>query len=155
MDREEYERLKEAEKEHLRSLKQLQQAARRLGRQKKITEALQQLTSASQHTLETHEELVERLARETAQQEARLEVALDAVRDDDEAEPDAPTEEELERIRAQQLVRQMKQQMGSLDLTEARPRPDASRRPAPDDDEAASPPTPGPLPEKTIGRMRP
>ncbi|MDX1547617.1 MAG: hypothetical protein R3247_11545, partial [Rhodothermales bacterium] len=70
MSPEEYQRIKDAEKEHLRQLKKLKSAVRRLGRQQRLTQAVNDLTAGPQDALDTHRELVDQLAFETARQEA-------------------------------------------------------------------------------------
>ena len=159
MSPEEYERIKQAEKEHLRALKKLKQAARGLSRQQKIRRSLENLTHASDDVLDTHTRLVEELAMETAKQEARLEIALEsAAAKDDAAQAEAAhqaADEELQKLRAQELVRQMKLEAGGGDAQ-------APNRPARTDLPAGSPTDPKPppksdpdsLPEKTLGRMR-
>ena len=153
MSPEEFNRIKEAEKEHLRKLKALKQAAGRLQRQKSIAQALGSMTQEAQQKLEANEAMVEKLAWETAEQEARMEVALESAK---EANPDAleapkpspaEAEEALRKARAEELVRQMKQEAHAeepaTDVREA-----ADRRPENTSDDSSDV-----LPEKTIGRM--
>jgi len=56
---------------------------------------------------QTHDEMVQKLNRETAENEARMELALDSV--DSEA---LQIEEDAEEIRAAELVDQFKMEMG-------------------------------------------
>ena len=119
MTPEEYQRLKEAEKEHLRQLKELKQTARTLERRNEIARTLGDMVSLSRDALDTQERMVEQLAQETARQEARLELALEA-QAEREADAEAQqqldaAEEELTTLRARQLLRQLKQQMGVPD----------------------------------------
>ncbi len=142
MTPEEYQRIKDAEKEHLRKLNALKQAAHRLRRQKQINDALHRLTGGRRQVLDEHEQMMDRLALETARHEARLDLALDAVA---ETTGDlAALEEALQKDRARALIRRMKQ-------AEAPPEPTAVK-PGPT---PAGPEKTPPLPEKTIGRMKP
>lgn len=155
MSPEEFERIKAAEKEHLRSLKKLKDAVRALRRQQSVADAMEQMTEAGRDAIDTQEEMIDRLALETARREARLEIAMEGAEEREAAARLAASEEELERLRAQELVRQMKGQMEGAAGTP----PEAEKKPS------SSPGTPTSaqsdaaekaksLPEKTIGRMR-
>ena len=156
MTPEEFNRIKEAEKEHLRKLKALRQALHTLRRQQSINHTLAEMTDSSEDVLQTHEEMVERLALETAQAEARLEIALEATEEEatEEADP-AALENFTAEQRARDLLRQIKLEVQG---------PDVDRPPSPDAQTTdAGPATDSvqgkksaeePLPEKTIGRMR-
>ena len=77
MTPEEYQRIKEAEKEHLRKLQLLKKKLREVERQKSVSKALENMTKApGDDILQTHDEMIDRLAMDTVQQEARLEMAL-------------------------------------------------------------------------------
>lgn len=162
MTSEEYQRIKEAEKAHLRKLKELKQAVRQLERQRSVTEAMEQLTS-SQDTLDENAAMVEQLAIETARQEARLEIALEEAEQQAEA-TDEELEEEMVKLRAQNLLRRMKQE-GASPKDEERSghsdddpvqahQPDAPKASSPEPSEHPTPPPEDDLPEKTIGRMQ-
>ncbi len=169
MTPEEYKRIKEAEKEHLLALKKLRKQLKEVERQKTIARAVKDVEDApGEDLLETHEEMVRRLAMDAIQQEARLEVAMSSAQDEPEPETEEGVEQpeadqaELEKIRAQALIHQMKIQMGLKE-------PDRKQEPVPNvtdsehsDDRAEAqdsegnadnPTRPGELPEKTIGRM--
>lgn len=156
MTPEEYERIKEAEKEHLRALKKLKKAVRDLERSKSIAHSVTKMSSTSQSALETHEEMVDKLALETAQHEARLEVALESA--GEQAQKQERLEElrkadaDLQKERAKDLVEQLRREMEVPETgTPPTPRSTGPERQATDDsDETAE----GPVPEKTIGRMR-
>ncbi len=174
MTREEFEKIKQAEKEHLRALKKLKQKVRSLEQKKAVSGALGDLASSTGSLLDEHTALVEKLSQETAMQEARFEVAMESIdssskptaeaqRAQDEADL-AALEAERQKSRARDLVRQVKLQMGSPDAgTEEAQADDTSdsadrtigrkRAGAPDDtaDDAAADDA---APEKTIGRMR-
>ena len=151
MSPEEFKRIKEAEKEHLRKLKALKQAAGRLQRQKSIAQALGNMTQEAQQKLDANEAMVEKLAWETAEQEARMEVALESAKetapDASEAPKPSPdeTDEASRKARAEELVRQMKQETFA-EQTDVRDNPDVRPGNTPDDSNDV-------LPEKTIGRM--
>lgn len=161
MTREEFERIKNAEKEHLRALRKLKETVRGLERQKSVNNALTDLASSTGSILDEHTALVEKLSQETALQEARFEVALESVESDEAAakrqelqdEADlAKLEEERQQGRARDLVNQVKIQMGSPDAGGRRPEGTPARdRPRSGDAGAKSD---DPMPDKTIGKMR-
>ena len=157
MSPEEFERIKEAEKEHLRALKQLKSTARKLERRQKISRSLESLVSSSQDALDAHEEQMRQLALETAWHEARLDLALD--RADEPAEEtgtgrpaDAALEEEMLRIRAQALLRRLQAEVDAPSESSSEPPPEIS--PAENDVPGDPPSASDDLPEKTIGRMK-
>ncbi|MEM8487993.1 MAG: hypothetical protein AAF564_20750 [Bacteroidota bacterium] len=129
MTPEEYKRIKEAEKEHLRALKKLKSQLRTARQQNNVAEAMKKIENAPGDDLtRTHEEMVDRLAMDTIREEARLEMALSETGEVD-SEPategiDETTAEEkivqsdaeLQKLRAQELVRQIKLQMGLADV---------------------------------------
>ena len=185
MTPEEYQRIKEAEKEHLRALKKLKAQLRDVERKKSVAQALENMTKApGDDVLRTHEEMIDRLAMDTIQQEARLEVALSDAGELD-SEPDtkepasgepAPSatnspsaDAELQKVRAQDLVRQIKIQMGlptdrrKQETQENVTQTDSANTGAPQGKEpdtgtSTTPVQPNQttsesLPEKTIGRI--
>jgi len=150
MTPEEYERFKEAEKAHLRKLRELKKTHQQLGRKARITGAVTDMAEGINNLFNEHEEMVDRLQRDSIESEARMEVALDNIEADDatlEALDAAELEADqaLRKARAQELIRQMKSADGA-----------PSQNPAPKADSARSetPDKPSDLPEKTIGRMR-
>ncbi|HLT46794.1 MAG TPA: hypothetical protein VK002_06155 [Rubricoccaceae bacterium] len=114
MTPEEFERLKEEEKRHLREMRALKQQYREARRKRGLLDALRGLTNPEAEA--THEEMLDRLTRQNVESEARFEVALeDAGLDEDAAARRAREEADREAVRkaeAEALVRQMKQQMG-------------------------------------------
>ncbi len=156
MSPEEYKRIKEAEKAHLRRLKKLKDAVRRLEQKRRVSGAVADMATAASETLEAQQEMVDRLALETVRNEARLEWALEAAEGRAEAaEARARLDEEMQQIRARELVRRLRQQMaaGEAPASAEAAAPEA----APAGPETAAPETGAdvpPLPEKTIGRMR-
>ena len=179
MTREEFEKIKEAEKEHLRALRKLKQTVRDLEKRKSVNTALTDMASKTGSLLDEHTALVEKLSEETAMQEARFEVALESIDDSPELDAKqqalqdeadlAKLEVERQQSRARDLVRQVKLQMGTPGTeeemkagrpTEADSDRTIGRGPTgggeakpvdkeSDDDEEQD----DPIPEKTIGRM--
>ncbi len=157
MTPEEYERIKEAEKEHLRAMKKLKKAVRELERSKSIAQSVTRMSSSSKTAIETHEEMVDKLALETAHYEARLEVALESAKEHADTEERAQqvlkADAELQKERARSLVEQLREEMAVPDS----PAAEEAKRSDPeiaDSDEDSDDDVDGPLPEKTIGRMR-
>ena len=150
MTPEEYQRLKEAEKEHLRSLRKLKQTVRSLQRQKKLTDAVENVTTKPMDALSDHDALVQELAMETARNEARLDVALESITQDSakEAALDAEAEDTLRKAKASELVRQLRSQVDA-DGSRSAPARVESKSPKATDSGARDQ-----LPEKTIGRMK-
>jgi hypothetical protein len=180
MTPEEYQRVKEAEKEHLRKLKELKSAVRLLRRRNAVNQALGDMASGPQSARDVHEEMVEKLAIETAQKEARMEIALEnAQLEAAEEATGTPTrsieelEEEMLKERAKSLLKQIKLEMGTLTEAPASassaatpkeriatpeiPKADKTLgRPAPpaQPDRAKESSPDAELPEKSIGRMK-
>jgi hypothetical protein len=156
MTPEEFERLKEEEKRHLREMRALKQQYREAQRKRGVLDALKGMMNPEADA--THEEMLDRLSRQNIEREARFEVAFDAAGLSEEAAAQRAQEEaDREAVRkaeAEALVRQMKQQMGDPsggaasepDRAEGRT---IGRGTAPAGDEA-----PGETPRgsKTIGR---
>ena len=172
MTPEERERFKEAEKEHLRKLKTLKAQAQQLQRRKSVNQALENMVGGAEESFDVHQEMVDKLALETARQEARLEIAMEnaALEETDRSEPPTRSPEELEeemvKERAERLLEQMKLQMGmaappaqaempskTLSKHAAPKRPPATPE-TPVSDAAEKPSPPVDRPEKTIGRMQ-
>ena len=162
MTPEEYQRIKEAEKEHLRALRKLRKAVRDLERSKSIASSVTRMGSSSESVLDTHRELVDKLAMETARYEARLEVALDSAGEDAEkmrqAEELERMDAELQKERARGLVDRIR---GEIQAGDDVPEPnegvggesDNTEVRTPRSKSAAAESPGGKLPEKTIGRM--
>ena len=135
MTDEERERIKADEKEHLRKVKALKEAARRLQRTKKMQQAADDVDRAHDK-LDENSALVRQLREEAARGETRLDLALET-RDDDAAAGDSEA-------RAKALVRRPRDDMhaDANDEDGATPPPDNAA--SPDDDR----------PDKTIGPAR-
>jgi hypothetical protein len=114
MDKEEFERLKEEEKRHLREMRALKQQYREAQRKRGVLDALKGMMNPEADA--THEEMLDRLSRQNVESEARFEVAFDAAGlSEEDAARRAREEADREAVRkaeAEALVRQMKQQMG-------------------------------------------
>ena len=77
MTPEEYERFKEAEKIHLRKLKEIKKVHAQMQRKSQVTRAVTDMASGIEDLFSEHEEMVYRLQADAAGSEARLDVALD------------------------------------------------------------------------------
>lgn len=174
MTPEEYQRIKEAEKEHLKAIKKLKHKLRQVekggaaGKKSSLEQAMDEIENApGDGILDTHEEMIDRLAMDAVHQEARLELALSSEQDQEPATPAEPeaspeaivqSDEELQQIRAKELVRKMKIQMGLDNLKRKQDpvRNVTTENDAPDSSESSTESTPEEktqLPEKTIGRI--
>ena len=163
MTPEEFERLKEAEKAHLRKLKALKQQHRQAQRKKGLLDALKGIVRPDLD--DVHDEMLDKLTTKNIESEARFEIALEnAGLADDALEKAAHEEAEREDLRkaeADAIVRQMKLEAGggaapSADETIAQAESKTiGRAPTPDEPEAEADAddmpstTRGP---KTIGR---
>lgn len=165
MTPEEFQKIKQAEKEHLRKLRKLKDTVRQLDRQKKVSAAISDMTSSMEEKLDVHDEMVRRLAVDAALNEARLEIALEQSDVADEKAQLARDEADLARAQAKQVVGRIRDQTdqpekpekpapsavvegGSSSVATGRTRPASSSRAQTSDDRDD-------LPEKTIGRMKP
>ena len=154
MTPEEFQRLKEAEKEHLRKLRALKQQARTVGRTSSAMSALERMKSAARDVIDTGAEMLDKLNLDTFQMEARTDMVLDASAERKaEADLDAEHEAAIRKQRAEERLKQMKLEMG---LREAPGQPEAPATETAPEAEAEDPTQrPDGLPEKTLGRMKP
>lgn len=161
MTPEEYERFKEAEKAHLRKLRELKKTHQELRRKARVAGAVTDMAEGINGLFNEHEEMVDRLQRDSIESEARMEVALDNIEADDarlEALDAAELEADqaLRKARAQDLIRQMKSAQGMTAEDPASEKATAeektSHSKANDITKSSAPPSD--LPEKTIGRMK-
>lgn len=152
MTDEEYERLKEAEKSHLRAKQRLQATLDQLKQRNDVQGVLRRMKQGAQRVLSETESLVHRLRRAVAEREARFEVALDDEWAEDQDLHEA--EEALREERAEELVRRMK---AEETRTATRPGPSDGEDDATDssvsEEEAGTSDSPPAGPDKTIGRM--
>lgn len=166
MTPDEFERLKEQEKAHLRQIRDLQRQATDAGRKGRLASALESLSGALTDGDSTRSELVDRLTRDAAHQEARLDLALEAQADAErlaQAEAErARFEREQQEARARATLDALRAEMGGASAAPASPTPEASAPPSPtgaaktlgrtlppDDVPSVSPDGP---PAKTLGR---
>ncbi|WP_263786771.1 hypothetical protein [Salinibacter grassmerensis] len=151
MTDEEFQRLKETEKRHLRAKKRLQTTLEQLKQRGEVQGVVRRMKQGARRLLAETESLVDRLRGAVAEREARFEVALD-----DEWGEDAElreAEEALRDERAEQLIRRMKAEEAE---TSARPGAAPGTNESSDSgaEEAAEADDPHPEgPDKTIGRM--
>ena len=145
MTDEEYQRIKEAEKKHLRAKKRLQRTLKALKQRNEVQGVVQRMKQGATRLLSETESLVDSLRQSMARSEARFELALDDEQIEDEDLHAA--EEELREERAEATVRRMKEEES------------ASSRPhstVDEGEETTDTPTEAPElegPDKTIGRM--
>lgn len=152
MTPEEFDRIKKAEKEHLRKLKKLKEAHRQLERQKKMTDAVSELTTSMREKLDVHDDMMNRIGMDSALSEARLEMALESSEKAELEAQEWKDEQDLTKERAKKLVRQMKTD-GDVTVVDSKrdvapTSSDTAKSSAKDDSDSE-------LPEKTIGRMKP
>ena len=149
MTPEEFERIKEQEKAHLREMRRLQGLAADAGRKGRLASALESLTGALTQGDDERSALMDRLGRDAAQTEARIDVALEAEADATaraaQAAEQARFEQEQQNTRARATLDAMRAEMG------------ASSGAAPSRSAAASaPPAAAAAPAaKTLGRTPP
>ena len=141
MTNEEFEQLKAAEKEHLRTQKRLRALRDALKRRHRSQSVVERMKRGAERLLDETESLVESLRRTVARDTGRLELALGDEVLDDEASLEAD-EQALREERAETLLRQYK----------AAHSPDG--RAARSDEAAADDDATTDGPDKTIGRMR-
>lgn len=149
MGRKEIDKLKEAEKAHLREMQQLKRRLREVERMRSIGKALQDVESAG--SSDEFDEALSRVQLEALEGEAKLDMMLDSQGSASSTEEPDPIEagEELSKARAAEMVRHMKISMGLSDGA-----PEAEEMPTrPDGPESVA--QPGPDMTKTIGRMKP
>jgi len=179
MTEEEFNKIKEAEKQRLRAEKRLQQLKRAAKRQGQAASLVRKMKQTGSSLLRDTGSLVDSLSSQIAKSQARLEIALDDAEtgtDSGEADLDAyEAEQEAKQreARARELVRQMKDARGrttgrktsitkgaeNASGSDASSKADASSEPKADERSTGESSTGGSdaddkLPEKTIGRMR-
>ena len=158
MTPEEYQKVKEAEKAHLRQLKELKKTHAQLSRKARITNAVTDMAESVQELFDEHRTMVDRLEMDAISSEARLDVAMDGLEGDssvqealDAAQLEAD-QEAIKKARAKSLIQQMKLEGGFVPTS-----PTKSESPSAKAVEANpdTPETTPELPEKTIGKMKP
>ena len=146
MTDEEFQRLKEAEKKHLRAKKRLQRTLKALKQRNEVQGVMQRMKQGAVRLLDETESLVDSLRRSVAQDQARVEGTLDDEIVEDEDLHAA--EEELREERAEELVRRMKAE----EQASSRPDPSVSSGEASSDSDGTND-SEERGPDKTIGRM--
>jgi hypothetical protein len=146
MTDEEFQRIKEQEKKHLRAKKRLQRTLSALKQRNEVQSVVQRMKQGAARLLDETGSLVDSLRRTVAQDQARFEVALDDQQVEDEDLHEA--EDELREERAEALIRRMKAEERtasgpSTPIDDADEATDAA--PAEEQEQDG--------PEKTIGRM--
>jgi len=162
MTNEEFERIKEEEKAHLREIRKLRNMAKQLRAKRSVQAALERMLHGSREVLDTHDEMVRRLAVETARHEARLDLALESATPPPEDgtghnDPLESLDDTLLKARARQLLQRMTaaeadqedtsapQSRAATDQLDER----SSDQQRPNDQQDDRPP-----PSKTLGRPR-
>lgn len=147
MTDEEFERIKQAEKEQLRAKKRLRTMLAVLKRGKRSEGLVERMQRGAQTLLRETESLIETLRGSVARDEARLERAVGDPSDSGSWDERLPDVEEARREkRAERLVREYK---AFSRFASSRPSTGA------DGEEESSSPSSSQGPEKTIGRMKP
>ena len=150
MTDEEFERLKEAEKQHLREKKQMRRTLEALKKRNRAEGILQKMQQGAQRLLRETESLVDTLRSQVARSEAQLEVAAEEQAHVDDLHE---AEEALREERAESLVRQYKAASGPV-ASRSEPETEARTDPSGEETDTDSPESSREGPEKTIGRMR-
>ena len=143
MTDDEFERLKEEEKEHIRQIRALKKAARLLKRQRSVTDALEEMTSRSRAALEASERFIEEIGLDAAHAEARMEVATEDVISDHPS-----LEEEAKVLRARAILDELRDPATTKSGKSDRPKEEPEKEGESKTDDREK------LPEKTLGRMR-
>lgn len=148
MKDEEFERIKEAEKERLRVQKRLRNTIESLKRRNEVQQVVRRMSQGAKRLLDKTEAFAEEVASQAARHAARLEVAADEELGTDSSLSE--DEESLREERAAAVVHLLK--------TEEEPRAasDSSTSSARSGEEAASDEADeeaSDVPDKTIGRM--
>ena len=142
MSPEEFERLKNEEKAHLRKMRDLKKTHRDARRKASSLEALNKMRNPE---LEADVDAgTEKLLRDAALSEARFDLALEGDAGQTDGETDVA---DLAKAEAEALVRQMRAQMGAGEMSSAQAAQAASDPAAPDPAHPAG--------QKTIGRTPP
>ena len=152
MKREEFERLKEEEKKHLREIRDLKQRLKAAQRIQRIGRALTEIEQAGE--LEGFDISLEEVQRKAAEQEARLDLVVENAGPIDPVEIEPIDEEALQKARAAEFIKRMKV---SMEAPGDRAETAQGRTPdQPQEHKASGPVDEPPVDfEKTIGRMTP
>lgn len=146
MTDDEFQRIKEAEKDRLRAKKRLRATLESLKRRNEVQSVVRRMSRGAKRLLQKTETFADKVASQAARQAARLEVAIDDQTGDDSLAED---EEVLREERAEALLRRLKTEEASSTRSPSSPST-AAEKPG-DSDAAPDPADEGP--DKTIGRM--
>jgi len=151
MTNEEFERLKEEEKAHLREIRKLRSMAKQLRVKRSVQAALDRMMKGSQEVLDTHDEMVRQLAVETARAEARFDVAMEQREQD---HPIQDLDDLALKARAKELLERMTEPSKSPANDTASTAPPSSREPERTSNPSSDASDAAPAPRKTLGRPR-
>jgi len=167
MTNDEFDRIKEAEKQRLRMKKRLRALKKTSERQQTTASLVRKMKRTGASLLRDTQSLVDSLSAEIAKSQARLEVAMDedaATRSTDDVGQDDIAAYEREQAeaereaRARDLVRQFKESVQPTRTSNTDPSPGESDTPSGDETSSSKKPaqddSDDDLPDKTIGRMR-
>ncbi|WP_103030345.1 hypothetical protein [Salinibacter altiplanensis] len=148
MTDDEFQRLKDTEKRHLRARKRLRSTLKNLKQEDETQGVVRRMKQGARRLLTETESLVDQLRGAVAERDARLEGALDDEWEGGDGLHEA--EEALREERAEQRVRRMKAEEGNSSSPHSGGGPGPSS--ASEAEEEADDPLPD-GPDKTIGRM--
>ena len=151
MKREDFDRLKDEEKRHLREIQDLKRKLKEAQRMQRIGRALGDVQRAGD--LEGFDSSLEEVQRRAAEQEARLDLAATGAESLDTVDLPEIDEEALKRARAADFIKQMK-----VTMDEDPPSRASSQAGGVEESEEKETESPGEDAadfEKTIGRMTP
>ena len=106
--------MKEAYKQELKKRQEFLDQAKKLRSSRKINEAIQQITGAM--TNDDSDEWIEKLNMDSAVTEAKMDMFLDSTRDTSKKIDQLANETELAKSSAQNLIDEMKKEMGMFDI---------------------------------------
>ncbi|CAN5616262.1 hypothetical protein BH23BAC4_BH23BAC4_06290 [soil metagenome] len=157
MDKDEFERIKQEEKDHLRKLRALKQQHSDVQRRVRIAGAVNSMRDPELDR--THDEFVRKLDEGSALQEARFEIAMESAGLDkmpDVSDPEVA--EEIRKAEAAAIVEQMRRELGEAPAVKGPG--DAPATPSDSDktigpSRASSGSSDAEIPAKSIGRAGP
>lgn len=141
MTDDEFQRIKEAEKERLRTQKRMRATLESLKQRNEVQSVVRRMSRGAKRLLEQTEAFADTVASQAARQAARLEVATSEDTGDDVSMEEA--EETLRDQRAEAIVRRLKKEERRRQASAT----EESTSPDPDEDRTED------GPDKTIGRM--
>lgn len=106
------EQMKEAYKKDILKRREILEQAKRLKTSRKLNSAIQDITSALH---DDSDDWIEKLNHDSALTEAKMDLALDEAIDSNKKLEQLAQKAEMEKFSADQLMKEMKQEMGLLD----------------------------------------